>query len=74
MGYGLIPTQQAAPLALEGRLVDLAPREPVQVDLYWHHWEVEPPISREITELIVREARRYLLGSDATGPPDTEPA
>ena len=74
VGYGLIPTQQAGPLAMDGRLVDLAPREPVQVDLYWHHWEVEPPISREITELIVREARRYLLGSDATGPPDTEPA
>lgn len=34
-------------------LVDLAPGQPVLVNLYWHHWEMEPTIAQEITGLVV---------------------
>ena len=33
----------------------------MHVDLYWHHWEMEPPIAREITELIVSHAAQRLI-------------
>ena len=60
-GYGLVPSTQAQGLVQEGVLQELAPDEPVKVDLYWHHWEMEPPIAREITELIVARAEQCLI-------------
>lgn len=59
IGYGLVPSLQRSDAGLD--LVDLAPESPVFVDLYWHHWEVEPPLSREITQRVVDEARRVLV-------------
>ena len=47
IGYGLVPSLQAAGAAGRGELVDLAPDEPVLVNLHWHHWEMEPPLSRD---------------------------
>ncbi len=61
LGYGLIPSSHAHPLVSAGRLVDLAPHEPVLVDLYWHHWEVEPPLARDTSRLVVERARRHLV-------------
>ncbi|HRH85413.1 MAG TPA: HTH-type transcriptional regulator ArgP [Rubrivivax sp.] len=60
-GYGLVPSTQAQGLVQEGVLQELAPDDPVKVDLYWHHWEMEPPIAREITELIVARAEHCLI-------------
>lgn len=59
IGYGLVPTRQVS--ALSEPLVDIAPDRPVHVQLYWHHWELEPSLSREITQVIVQEARQRLL-------------
>lgn len=59
--YGLIPSAQAGLLVAAGRLVAVAAEEPALVDLYWHHWEVEPPLAREISQLIVDQARRHLV-------------
>lgn len=66
-GYGLVPSSQTASLVAEGRLVELAPAEPVMVDLHWHHWDLEPPIAHEITTLIVSVARAHLRPSTPAG-------
>jgi LysR family transcriptional regulator, chromosome initiation inhibitor len=60
-GYGLAPSTQAQGLVEEGVLQELAPDDSVQVNLYWHHWEMEPPIARDITELIVGHAAKCLI-------------
>lgn len=65
VGYGLVPTVQACHFAESGQLVDLAPGMPVLVMLYWHHWAVEPPLSQEITRLVVEEARRNLVAHES---------
>ena len=44
-----------------GQLLELAPQSPVLVDLFWHHWDIEPPLAQDISGLIVQEARRQLL-------------
>jgi LysR family transcriptional regulator (chromosome initiation inhibitor) len=41
----------------------VAPDEPVLVELYWHHWEVEPPLAQEISQWVVEQARRQLVPS-----------
>lgn len=60
-GYGLIPSTQADPLVDSGRLIDLCPEEAVVVDLYWHHWDLEPPLTHDITALIIKVAHQTLL-------------
>ena len=62
-GYGLVPSSQASPWVNDGRLTDLCPNEPVMVDLHWHHWELEPPLAQEISDMIVRVARSHLRPS-----------
>ena len=59
-GYGLIPSWQAAPLVEAGQLVDVCPDEREMVDLFWHHWDLEPPMASDITALIVKVARNSL--------------
>ncbi len=55
-GYGLVPSTQCDPLIQDGRLVDLAPSHAVDVALYWHHWDLEPAVAHDITQLIVNIA------------------
>ncbi|MGM8932304.1 LysR family transcriptional regulator ArgP [Salinicola halophyticus] len=38
IGYALIPECQATDHLRSGRLVDLDPRHPLDVPLYWHYW------------------------------------
>jgi len=57
VGYGLLPSRQAAARVAGGVLVELAPRLPVTVALHWHHWEFEPPLCRALTELVLEHAR-----------------
>ena len=58
--YGLVPSSQAQPLVDDGKLIDMAPSEPMLVDLYWHHWELEPPLARETSLLIVSTGHQFL--------------
>ncbi len=60
-GYGLVPGSQAQPMVQIGQLVDIAPAQPMMVNLYWHHWELEPPLAQQITRLIVDTAHRSLV-------------
>lgn len=60
IGYGLVPSVQVVGDYAQ-RLVDLAPRSPVNVDLYWHHWAAEPSLSKAITQSVLDEARRVLV-------------
>ncbi|MFL9991920.1 HTH-type transcriptional regulator ArgP [Paraburkholderia sediminicola] len=61
LGYGLVPEMQAEPLISAGQLVDLAPGHSLVVDLYWHHWESEPPPAANISQLVMDQARRCLV-------------
>jgi LysR family transcriptional regulator (chromosome initiation inhibitor) len=53
IGYGMLPGRQAASRVAGGVLVELEPHVAVQVDLYWHHWEYEPPLCRELTRRVI---------------------
>jgi len=61
VGYGLVPSMQARPLVDSGELVVVTPNRNVEVDLYWHHWEVSPPNAAAISESIVFRARQVLI-------------
>jgi len=56
VGYGLLPSPQAAARVAGGVLVELPPLVAVPVALHWHHWAFEPPLCKALTELVVRHA------------------
>jgi len=60
VGYGLVPLMQIQPLIDAGDLISLAPQYRIAVDLYWHHWKAAPPNARQISELIMSQAREAL--------------
>ena len=59
-GYGLVPLQQAQALLASGQLVDLSPGLGLSIPLFWHHWQQEPLLARQVTELVVSFARAVL--------------
>jgi len=63
VGYGLVPSMQIESLLLSKDLIDLAPMHAIDVNLYWHHWQLEPPPAAMISQLVIEHARGTLLQS-----------
>jgi LysR family transcriptional regulator (chromosome initiation inhibitor) len=51
-----------------GDLIDLAPKQPTDVELYWHAWKVPSPRREKLSARIVELGRTALgsLGSKTT--------
>lgn len=60
VGYGLAPVIQVQAQCEGAGLVELAPRHPVTVELFWHHWKYEPPLAQEIRHHVVTQAAALL--------------
>ncbi|WP_319469823.1 LysR family transcriptional regulator ArgP [uncultured Pseudodesulfovibrio sp.] len=60
-GAGMVPEQQAAEYVERGEVVDLLPGHTVRVRLYWHCWNLASARLVELTEAMVKGARRELV-------------
>lgn len=61
LGYAMVPEWLLAAAGEEGdALVDLAPRHPTDVALYWHTWKVQSPRMEAMSRQIIDAARRIL--------------
>jgi LysR family transcriptional regulator (chromosome initiation inhibitor) len=61
VGYAMVPEWLLASVAnADDPLVDLAPRHPTDVALYWHTWEVQSPRMERLSSHIIEAARRIL--------------
>ena len=60
-GYGMLPLEQCQHLLDAGELVDLAPRFPVDVALYWHAWRIQPQRVERMGAALVAAAQAVLL-------------
>ncbi|WP_273431435.1 LysR family transcriptional regulator ArgP [Chitinibacter tainanensis] len=61
LGCGMVPHLQADPLIARGELIDLAPDQPTDVMLHWHHWKVQSPRLERLTRRLVEVAQQVLL-------------
>ena len=59
-GYGIVPAIQVRHELETGALVELPPREALNVPLYWHQWNIQTPVTRELSVAIADTARRWL--------------
>ncbi|QOV33568.1 LysR family transcriptional regulator ArgP [Streptomyces ferrugineus] len=60
LGWGLVPEAQAEPLLKDGRLVQLAPKRPVDVPLYWQQWKLDSPALAAVTQAVAITAEEAL--------------
>ncbi|MFF8428083.1 LysR family transcriptional regulator ArgP [Streptomyces sp. NPDC016566] len=60
LGWGMIPEPEARPLLAEGRLVLLAPREWVDLPLYWQQWKLDSPALAALAEAVTATAAEAL--------------
>jgi LysR family transcriptional regulator (chromosome initiation inhibitor) len=61
LGYAMVPEWLLSSVGGEHEaLIDLAPRHPTDVALYWHTWKVQSPRMEGMSKQIIEAARRIL--------------
>ncbi|BEV73541.1 HTH-type transcriptional regulator ArgP [Paludibacterium sp. THUN1379] len=58
--YGLLPELQANAELAQGQLIDLLPAHPLDVPLWWHCWNLQPPRLERLTRAVCDGARSSL--------------
>lgn len=61
LGYGMIPQIQVAEHLHSGALVDVVPGYHLDVPLYWHYWQTESRLMKQLRQAAVKVARAELL-------------
>lgn len=67
LGWGLLPEQQCGEPLATGALVDLAPRAPVDVALYWQRWSLGSALLDAVTDAVVAAAATQLRRPRVSG-------
>ncbi|WP_037909049.1 LysR family transcriptional regulator ArgP [Actinacidiphila yeochonensis] len=60
LGWGMIPQLQAGTHPAAAGLVELAPRHPVDVPLYWQQWRLDSPALGDVATAVERAAAAAL--------------
>lgn len=60
LGWGMVPSVQAAPRLQAGTLVSFAPDRPVDVPLYWQQWKLDSPALSAVAEAVAATAAETL--------------
>ena len=59
-GYGMVPDWQGTELVNSGQLQELLPGAVLQLDLYWHCWNLAARPLQDFSAQLVIEARKHL--------------
>lgn len=60
LAYGLLPEQECGPLLKTGQLVNLSKENPVQINLYWHCWNLKSNLLDRFTARLIEKAHKLL--------------
>jgi len=60
LGYGMFPTLQIDRALAAGELVNLTPDDGIDVPLVWHAWNIQTPLTKALSEQIIKTARLSL--------------
>lgn len=70
-GASVVPELLVRPLIKAGQLINLAPTSTLQVNLYWHCWNLDSAVLNSLTAAVISEAERSLkAGNKATDEAD----
>jgi len=60
LGYGAVPSIQAEDYFKTGELVDLFPGVYIDINLYWHYWNIDLRFLKEFTKYLTEQSRHIL--------------
>lgn len=60
LGYGAVPTIQADSYFSSGELIDIFPGVYVDINLYWHYWNIDLRFLKKFTNSLVEQSKRIL--------------
>lgn len=60
LAYGMMPDRQCIPLIRAGKMIDLAPDNPLPVKLYWHCWSLNSKFLNRFTQQLTIKAKTLL--------------
>lgn len=60
VAYSLIPKLQISKELEEGGLVNITPKFSIYNELYWHHWQSESGVLKQLSSAIIQHAREVL--------------
>lgn len=63
LGWGMVPDVYLVDRTGPMPLAEILPGSAVDVTLYWHHWEREPPSAQRLTAAVKQAASRTLIGA-----------
>ncbi len=58
--WGMAPDVQSFEFQQQGKVLELKPGCTLEVDLYWHIWDLRSQFSQQITDAIIRQANKVL--------------
>jgi LysR family transcriptional regulator (chromosome initiation inhibitor) len=62
--YGILPEQQSNVLEAAGRIINLSPGHWLNVDLYWHSWNLKSTLMERFSRHFIAGSRK-ILGQEA---------
>jgi LysR family transcriptional regulator (chromosome initiation inhibitor) len=68
MGWGMVPRPQAEARLRAGALVDLDPRHPIDVPLFWQQWKLDSPALSALADAVLATAAEALDGAGTRNP------
>jgi len=60
VAYSLVPRLQIVEELEEGSLINIVPEHSISNDLYWHHWQLESGVLKQLSNAIIQHARKTL--------------
>ena len=60
LGWGLLPEEQCDAEVADGRLVELAADDPVDLPLYWQRWTLTSPLLESLSRVVRETAAKHL--------------
>lgn len=62
LAWGMLPDLQCQAALAEGRLVELAPGQTIDLPLYWQRWNLHSPLIDQLSAIVAEEAIAALGG------------
>lgn len=58
--YGILPEQQSKELEARGKIINLSPKHSIDVELYWHSWNLKSALMERFSKHFISRSKELL--------------
>lgn len=60
IGYGALPEHQSKPLIEQGKIIELAEGKTIEVNLFFHSWNLKSSLLEDFSRYFIKETKNFL--------------